>query len=252
MRDASEQVAEEIQRYIRAHALDPGDRLGTEAELAARFGISRPTLREALRLLASRNLVRANKGPGGGIFVARTVEGGMGRSVSDSIAMMLELESVSIEELVEARALLEAPLARLAAEAADEETTAALREAVEAAEQAVDDQKVQATCNEAFHRAIATAAGNPIVQAVTEWAFDVLEPQLRGFLAPVIDRPTIVAQHRAILRAIEAGKATRAENLMREHLLYLRDLVRVARSYGDGGARSDGRSNRSAPRRAPN
>lgn len=231
VRGASEHVAAEIQRFIQLRSLQPNDRLGTEAELAGVFGVSRPTLREALRLLSSRNLVRAVKGPGGGIFVDRTAEGGIGRSVSDSIAMMLELDSISIEELLEARVLLEAPLARLAAERAHEETTAALRMSVTSAECDPEDPTVQQVCNEAFHLTIAHAANNRIVQAVTEWAFEVLEPRLRGFLAPVMDRGAIVVQHRGILRAIERGDGPRAEKLMRDHLLYLLELVALAREH---------------------
>ena len=90
IRGASEQVAIQIQHYIQREGLGPGDFLGREEDLAAEFGVSRPTLREGLRLLSSGNLIRANKGPGGGIFVARTAEDGMSQSLSDSIAMMLE------------------------------------------------------------------------------------------------------------------------------------------------------------------
>jgi GntR family transcriptional regulator, transcriptional repressor for pyruvate dehydrogenase complex len=61
--DASEQVAFEIRRYLAEHEARPGDRLGTEQELAAEFGVSRPTLREGLRLLASSHLIRASQGP---------------------------------------------------------------------------------------------------------------------------------------------------------------------------------------------
>ena len=77
----------------------PGARLGTEQELADEAGVSRPTLREGLRLLASAHLVRATQGPGGGVLVASTENEGMGRSVSDSIAVMLETDSVSLTEL---------------------------------------------------------------------------------------------------------------------------------------------------------
>ena len=120
--DASEQVALEIRRYLARRDLRPGERLGTEQELAAEFGVSRPTLREALRLLAGSHLVRASRGPGGGIFVARTAEQGMSQSLSDAIAMMLETRAVSLQELLEARLLLEVPLAGQAAYRADAST----------------------------------------------------------------------------------------------------------------------------------
>ena len=118
-------MAVEIQHYIQQEGLGPGDFLGREEDLAAEFGVSRPTLREALRLLASGNLIRATKGPGGGIFVARTAEEGMSRSLSDAIAMMLETGTVTLDELLEARLLLEVPLAGLAAYQPEEETVRA-------------------------------------------------------------------------------------------------------------------------------
>ena len=86
--DASQHVALEIRRHLERAGLRPGDRLGTEAELAAQFGVSRPTLREALRLLAGSHLVRATQGRNGGIFVASTPSEGMGRSMSESVATM--------------------------------------------------------------------------------------------------------------------------------------------------------------------
>ena len=119
-RDASEQVAFEIRRYVSTRGLSPGERLGTEQELAAEFGVSRPTLREGLRLLAGSHLIRAAQGPGGGIFVESTQNEGMGRNVSESIAAMLETDSVSLHELVDARVYLEVPLAGLAAQNATE------------------------------------------------------------------------------------------------------------------------------------
>src|SRR6201982_3545039 len=92
--EASEQIALEIRRHLERHALQPGDRIGTEQELAAEFGVSRPTVREALRLVAATHLIRVGRGRSGGIFVARTPNEGMSRNVSESIATMLASESV--------------------------------------------------------------------------------------------------------------------------------------------------------------
>src|SRR5919199_6654365 len=94
--DASHQIALEIRRYLEREGLQPGDRLGTEQELAAEFGVSRPTLREALRLLSSSHLIRASRGPRGGIFVASTPNEGMGRNLSEAISTLLETQSVSL------------------------------------------------------------------------------------------------------------------------------------------------------------
>ncbi len=119
VRGASEEVAMQIQHYIQREGLAPGDFLGREGDLAEQFGISRPTLREGLRLLSSGNLVRASKGPGGGIFVAHTAEDGMSRSLSEAISVMVETGAVTLEELLDARLLLEVPLAGRAAQEVD-------------------------------------------------------------------------------------------------------------------------------------
>ena len=132
-RDASEHVAFEIRRYLSRRGLAPGERLGTEQELAVEFGVSRPTLREGLRLLAGSHLIRSSQGRGGGIFVESTQNEGMGRNVSDSIAAMLETDSVSLDELLDARLYLEVPLAGLAAQHATETTAHDLDDAIAAA-----------------------------------------------------------------------------------------------------------------------
>ena len=199
IRGASEQVAVQIQHYIQHEGLGPDDFLGREEDLADQFGVSRPTLREALKLLSSGNLIRASKGPGGGIFVAHTAAQGMGRSLSDAVAMMLDTGAVSLEELLDARMLLEVPMAGAAAYHADE----------------------------AVHRTIAAAAGNRMVQALTGWVLEVLQPRLVELLRDAVVHSAVAAQHEALLAALEKGDAARAERAMKDHLLYLRDLLRI-------------------------
>ena len=100
--DASEQIAREIRMYIEREGLHPGDRIGTEHELSREFGVSRPTLREGLRRLAGSHLIRVQKGRAGGVFVDNTPNVGIGRHVSESIAAMLECESVTLCATVKA------------------------------------------------------------------------------------------------------------------------------------------------------
>ncbi|MFL5869681.1 MAG: FadR/GntR family transcriptional regulator [Solirubrobacterales bacterium] len=225
IRGASEQVAVQIQHYVQNEGLAPGDFLGREEDLAAEFGVSRPTLREALKLLSSGNLIRATKGPGGGIFVAHTAEQGMGRSLSEAIAMMLETEAVTLHELLDARVLLEVPLAGLAAYQPEEETLSRLRAAVDAAAANPDDVEVVASADAEIHQTIAAAAGNRMIQALTTWIFEVLQPSLVEVLEPAIVHSAIVEQHQALMAAVEKGDPARAERAMKDHLLYLRDVL---------------------------
>jgi GntR family transcriptional repressor for pyruvate dehydrogenase complex len=224
--DASEQIAAQIRRYLVRSGLQPGDRIGTEQELAREFGVSRPTLREALRLLASSQLIRASRGPGGGIFVASTPSEAMSRGLSDAITTMLETQSVSLGELIDARMHLEVPLAGLAAKNATVETLLKLDAAIADAEgkdPRSDEFHRPCSC---FHRTIAAAAQNELLSAFAGWTLDVLDPRIVEAIGDAIDGEQLLDQHREILRAIRRGSATGAERAMHRHLTYLRELVR--------------------------
>jgi GntR family transcriptional regulator, transcriptional repressor for pyruvate dehydrogenase complex len=236
IRGASEQVAVLIQHHIQREGLGPDDFLGREEDLAAAFGVSRPTLREALKLLASGSLIRANKGPGGGIFVARTAEQGISRSVSDSIAMMLETGAVTLEELLDARLLLEVPLAGYAAQRADAALVSRLRAAVESESAGdPDDLDALAAADAEVHRTIAAATGNGIAEALVGWVFDVLQPSLVEKLHGAVLPSAITEQHEALLAAMEKGDPARAERAMKDHLSYLRDVLRMVEARDGHG-----------------
>jgi GntR family transcriptional regulator, transcriptional repressor for pyruvate dehydrogenase complex len=224
--DASEQIAREIRRYVDRERLRPGDRIGTEHELAREFGVSRPTLREGLRRLAGSHLIRVQKGRAGGVFVENTPGVGIGRHVSESIAAMLESESVSLCELLEARVFLEVPLAGLAAERADEATVTALVDAIAEAtgqDPASDEFRL---ADARFHRTIAVAAGNELLVTFTSWILDVLQPSLIAHVGHAVDAEEIIAQHRSILRAIRRHQRTAAERGMRQHIEYMQQVLR--------------------------
>ena len=238
-RDASEQVSFEIRRYLSARDLRPGERLGTEQELAAEFGVSRPTLREGLRLLASSHLIRASQGPGGGIFVASTQSEGMRQNVSESIAVMLETDDVSLTELVEARISLEVPLAGLAAQHATDTTAEELLAAIAEAEGNDPASEVFRIADARFHRVIASAARNELLRAFTSWTLDVLQPSLIDTIGASIDGDAILDQHRVIQRAIRLRQSAAAQRAMRRHLDYLHELVRSFDTPTTSSPRSD-------------
>jgi GntR family transcriptional regulator, transcriptional repressor for pyruvate dehydrogenase complex len=222
----SDEVAQRLRAQIQTEGLRPGDRLGREEDLARRFGVSRPTLREAVRALSSTHLVRVNKGPGGGIFVAATPEQGIGRSVSDAVASMLESEALTIEDLLETRLLLEVPLAGLAAQRAGDAGIEQLDALIREAGQTLPE------VDAAVHRSVARIARNSLAAAFTDWIVEVLLAPLHEMVAPAAVEEVIVEQHRDLLRAIRRGDPAAAERAMREHLTYLRDLVDLVREAG--------------------
>jgi DNA-binding FadR family transcriptional regulator len=225
-----EAVSQQLQQAIADRDLRPGDRIGTEAELAIQLGVSRPALREAVRLLVGSNRVRAARGPGGGVFVAQTPDGSLARTISEAIAAMLATAATSIAELTEVRLLLEVPLAGLAARRASDGHLAELREAIAAASAAPDDDAVQRDSDIRFHRTIAAAAGNRVAGALAGWSADVLQSRLKDLIAPAIVEAVARDQHSEILEAIEQRNAGLAERAMRLHLQYLDDLLETVAS----------------------
>jgi len=202
------------------------DPTSTENELAREFGVSRPTLREALRLLAGSHLIQVNQGRSGGIFVSATANESMGHNVSQAIATMLATESTSLHELLEARIYLEVPLAGLAAENADREAIEEMEAAIAAAEgydPASDEFRL---ADGHFHKAIADAAGNELMVAFTSWILEVLQPSLVAYMGPALQGDDILDQHRRILRAIRRGQPAAAQRAMLQHIEHVRRVVR--------------------------
>jgi GntR family transcriptional repressor for pyruvate dehydrogenase complex len=142
---------------------------------------------------------------------------------------MVQTGAVSLEELLEARILLEVPLAGLAALQASEETVDRLRAALAAETEAGADMDAIHTADTEFHREIAAAAGNRIAQALSGWVIEVLQPRLMEELRNAVLPGAVLDQHTALLKAIEKGDRSRAERAMREHLLYLRDVLAMTR-----------------------
>lgn len=224
--DASEHIAHEIRLYVERKGLKPGDRIGTENELAREFGVSRPTLREALRLLAGSHLIQVNQGRSGGIFVSATANESMGRNLSQAIATMLATESVSLHELLETRIYLEVPLAGLAAEHASKETVAEMESAIAAAEGHAPASDEFRTADSRFHKAMADAAGNDLMVAFTSWILEVLQPSLVAYMGPALEGDDILDQHRRILRAVRRGQPAAAQRAMLQHIEHVRRVVR--------------------------
>src|SRR5581483_9186532 len=207
-----ELVAERLRDRVVHGELQPGERLPNEAALAVHFGVSRATIREALRVLAAQNLIRTSKGAGGGSYVTLPSVGGVSEFVQSSISLLADADDVTLEELLEARELLEVPAARLAARRRD----------------AIPDQPLrlgtqrQFVCNQDFHLAVIEGSRNALLTIAAQPVFAVLQRNLaRSKLGARFHR-TINQHHRAITAAIEAGDADAAGSEMYSHLEFLR------------------------------
>ncbi len=89
------------------------------------------------------------------------------------------------------------------------------------------DVEALAEADAALHRLVAVTAGNRMVQAFTDWVFEVLQPSLMQVIGEAVVHSAVVEQHEVLVAAIEKGDAPRAERAMKEHLLYLGDVLRM-------------------------
>lgn len=227
IRRAFEQVADQLRSLIISGELPRDARLPNEATLARDFGVSRGTVREALRLLAAQNLIRTAKGPHGGSYVTLPTVERISEFVQTSINLLTETRHLSLADFLEARELLEVPLAGLAAQRRSEEHLAHLRATVPGGAFCYSPQ--QQPVYKSFHTVLVESCGNSLLKIAAHPLLTVFEQANLGpdVLSEGLMR-TMNEEHSAILAAIEAGDVETAEREMRSHLESLRPVYRQA------------------------
>ncbi|MHB8766657.1 MAG: FadR/GntR family transcriptional regulator [Deferrisomatales bacterium] len=213
-----EEVADRIKALIIDGRLKPGDRLPSEVELAAQFGVSRQTLREALRILEISGLVAVQRGGAGGPVVRNT----LGQRISDLLMDALRLERVTLEELTVARLGIERLVLSLACAAAGEDDFQRLEDNMARARARLDSGQRATAENLEFHRILARASGNNVLVVVIESIFVLLE-ELLGRLGPDLAVSAgALGDHERIVAALRGRRAAEADRLMEEHLFEVR------------------------------
>ena len=211
----SVEIVDQIKLAIRDGRLHAGDRLPPERDLTARFGVSRVTVRDALRILEAAGLIEIRVGARGGAYVRAP---GSDR-VGEGIANMLMMRSVSAQEVTEARLVLELGIVPLVCSRSTEEDLAALDAIVAESRTAVSEGTYHMDLSATFHVALARASHNAAVEMLVE--------SLRGPLLLSLMRAREVApamgirgvrEHAALVKAIRARDADRAHAIMSRHL----------------------------------
>jgi DNA-binding FadR family transcriptional regulator len=217
-----EQVEETIRIAILSGEFKTGDPLPPEAEVARQFGVSRTTVREALRSLTTQRLIYKVPGSKGGNFVQLIDHNSLGSALIDSLHNLLTLGSIKFTEVAEVRQYLEVPAVRLAAASRTDEDLQRLRGIVSRQKAAsVDDPEVP-RLDELFHSLIAEASGNRVLASLVSALHHETEPVHHLDLSPDVGRAT-VRQHKAIVDAIAARDADAGQDAIIEHLTYLRE-----------------------------
>ena len=227
MTKAYEEIAAALHRRVVTGELEPGERLPTETMLASQFGVSRATVREALRQLDAQSLIRTSKGATGGSYVTLPSAGHLSASLRSGIGLLADAQDVSLDELLEARLLLEVPAARLAARRRREHDVERLYAAIPGRPLELETQE-QFARNAEFHSVVLEASGNVLLAIAAQPVFDVLQTRLaRSTLGSRFHR-AINTHHRAIAAAIEAGDEVTAGGEMLAHVEYLRPFYEKA------------------------
>lgn len=216
---AAEQIAEQLRAAMIDGSLTPGDRLPSEPDLAEGFGVSRPTVREAMRILRGQGVLETARGSKGGHFIQNPQAKDIAESLGETYSLWFEIGDISVAEVDEAREVVERACVRFAAERHTDKDIAELRRILEAA----DDDSLSLSefldYDVEFHRAVANAARNRLLYLPMQ-AIHIVRPRT-NVLLETHDRERVLTQHRALADAIEAGDADLAEERLGVHVGYL-------------------------------
>lgn len=227
----SRQIAEQLRAAIVDGRFKIGERLPTEDELAQRYGVSRPSVREALKRLAAQNLVRARRGPSGGNFVIQPSYEELAESLSGAATLLVGIGALGIEEIIEARRSLQGGCLEQAVDHAAPAHIENLERALE--HQQDPDISDEAFCRAdvAFHRALVDATGNGMLRFVMYTVIEALIPVTNMVVTVVRERGDIIDLHRRMIDSLERRDTAGLRAAMDELLDYL--LVK----FGEASAR---------------
>ena len=213
-----EEAAEQIAEKVRAGELRAGDKLPAERTLAAQMEISRPTLREAVKVLVDAGLLEVRRGPGGGMFVTSDVV------PVELVRQRSTMRLGEVSSVLEARRLIEPRVAQLAAVRATDNDFAALERSIEAMREicargyTAEDEDRFLQLDVQFHLALARAAGNPTVETLMRTLIRQLEiARDMAMHLPLVPEWTI-GIHERTLAAVRSGELGDVEEVMDEHL----------------------------------
>jgi GntR family transcriptional regulator, transcriptional repressor for pyruvate dehydrogenase complex len=217
---AYQMLAEELRAQITSGRLRPGDRLPTEPQLCARSGVSRSTVREALRLLASQHLIVTTRGVTGGSFVAQPSAAELAETVSTGMQLMMCAGVVSTDQWLEAREAVELVVAELAAQRRTEEDIAALTAAL--GDPCGDPLDTLIRNHRTFHLALVAAAGNPVYDLIMRPLYTLANEYAVASSAPKAFWLDTYARHQQILHAVVRRDRVAAREAARSHVVQLR------------------------------
>lgn len=212
---ASHVIVDQIKQLIRDGSLKPGDRLPNERDLCQQLGVSRVTVREALRVLEATGLIKVRLGAQGGSFLTSPSP----ELVGENLANLLSLSPITASAATEARQVFELGILPLILERATPADLTALRELVADAKAAKADGYYSTDMSAAFHVRLAACTHNPAIEALMQSFHGPLISSLRTAKTVAPDMGIKgVEEHGDIIDAIERRDLPHAHEILTQHL----------------------------------
>lgn len=224
-----EQVVARLQRLILDGQLRPGDRLPTERELAEQLGVSRSSVRDAIRVLQLMGLVEPRQGEG---TLVRDLNPD---AVVHPLASLLVRSQSLLHDLLDVRKMIEPHLAARAARYATEEELARLRAIVQRQQARAQRGELAVEEDSEFHYTIATASRNQVILRILDVLMDLLRTSRERSLQVPGRLQRSLEGHRRILAAIQRRDPVAAEAAMRRHLEEIEEVLAGAHARAARG-----------------
>ncbi len=232
----AKQISEKIREAIFEGRLQVHERLPTEEELAARFSVSRPTIREALKRLAAQNLIRSRRGPAGGTFVNHPTHDEARLAMANAATLLVSLGEFALPDIAEARQALELVCCELAVKRRTEAHLSLMSEEIRRQRDAQLADVQFCASDVRFHRTLVEAAGNPALSFAAAGLLDSLQPAVNLVIFRHRDRKQVAAQHERIRAGLEVRDAKTACAALTDYMNALRRQSRKAQQVRHPGA----------------
>jgi DNA-binding FadR family transcriptional regulator len=204
------------------------DRLPTEAELAERFSVSRPTIREALKRLAAQNLIRSQRGPSGGTFVTHPSQEEARAGLAEATTLLVSMGEFDLKDIAEARLNIELECCKYAVIRRTSEHLSVMREEIKSQQAGISEEEFCAS-DVRFHRAFADATDNSLLQFIMATVIEALQPLSNMIIFQIRDRDKLVGYHAELLNAVEEKNADRAAKAIQSKMNYLTEQYKKAK-----------------------
>ncbi|MFU8825116.1 FadR/GntR family transcriptional regulator [Yoonia sp.] len=225
-----QQVAEAIKSWVMANGWGPGERLPSETEMIARFGMAKGTIREAIRILEAQGLVKSRTGPGGGVFVHQVSE----ERATALLGNYFYFQHLTIDDVYQIRAVLEPELAAGLAGKLTPAQLAALEDVMTcyaAPAENAEEERAQHIASLRFHALLAEMSGNPLMRFLIRFVTNMLADitvSRKLYVQPNHELWASGLDYQSrLVAALRAGDADQARQILRDHMHNAHRLMRM-------------------------